>query len=47
MQVSVVICTYTMDRYEVFTEAVENALSTSIHTSASEQIAFATTIAGE
>ncbi|QHS16526.1 glycosyltransferase family 2 protein [haloarchaeon 3A1-DGR] len=27
MQVSVVICTYTMDRYEVFTEAVESVLS--------------------
>lgn len=27
MKVSVVICTYTMDRYDVFTEAVESALA--------------------
>ena len=27
MQVSVVVCTYTMDRYDVFTEAVESALA--------------------
>ncbi|MFC6613904.1 glucosyl-dolichyl phosphate glucuronosyltransferase [Halopenitus salinus] len=27
MKVSVVVCTYTMDRYEVFTEAVESVLS--------------------
>ena len=27
MKVSVVVCTYTMDRYDVFTEAVESALS--------------------
>ncbi|WP_256403611.1 glucosyl-dolichyl phosphate glucuronosyltransferase [Halorubrum salinum] len=27
MQVSVIVCTYTMDRYEVFTEAVTSALS--------------------
>ncbi len=27
MKVSVIVCTYTMDRYEVFTEAVESALS--------------------
>jgi glycosyltransferase involved in cell wall biosynthesis len=27
MEVSVVVCTYTMDRYDVFTEAVESALT--------------------
>jgi glycosyltransferase involved in cell wall biosynthesis len=27
MKVSVVVCTYTMDRYDVFTEAVESALA--------------------
>ncbi|GAB7091203.1 glucosyl-dolichyl phosphate glucuronosyltransferase [Halorubrum luteum] len=27
MQVSVVVCTYTMDRYDVFTEAVDSALA--------------------
>jgi len=27
MEVSVVVCTYTMDRYDVFTEAVESALA--------------------
>ena len=29
MKVSVVVCTYTMDRYDVFTEAVESALAQS------------------
>ena len=27
MKGSVVVCTYTMDRYDVFTEAVESALA--------------------